>query len=51
MPSIQALATLGILLEIDVLKALQNNGITFNQTGNEFKDNSTGIINQIPENS
>jgi len=39
------------LLEIDVLKALQNNGITFNQTGNEFKDNSTGIINQIPENS
>jgi transcriptional regulator with XRE-family HTH domain len=49
MPSIQSLVTLGSLLEIDVLKVLQNNGITFNQTGNEFKDNSTGIINQIPD--
>lgn len=49
MPSIQSLATLGSLLEIDILKALQNDGITFNQTGNEFKDNSTGIINQLPE--
>lgn len=49
MPSIQSLAALGSLLEIDILKALQNDGITFNQTGNEFKDNSTGIINQLPE--
>ncbi|QJP33311.1 hypothetical protein F0365_02255 [Nonlabens sp. Ci31] len=48
-PSIQSLAILGDLLEIDIIKALKSNGITFNQSGNEFKDNSTGIINQIPK--
>jgi transcriptional regulator with XRE-family HTH domain len=48
MPSIQSLAKMGSFLEIDILKALQNDGITFNQKGNEFKDNSTCIINQLP---
>ncbi len=48
-PSIQSLAILSDLLDINVLEILKNNGVNFYQSDNEFKDNSIGIINQLPE--
>lgn len=47
-PSIIQLSKLAELLEIDILELLKEQGIIFNQSNNEFKnDNGSYIINNL----
>jgi transcriptional regulator with XRE-family HTH domain len=49
-PSLMQLSKLGEFLEFDMLELLKEQGVTFNQSNNEFKDNSGSyIINNFPE--
>lgn len=43
-PSVTQLSKLSTLLDFDVLELLREEGITFNQSNNEFKDSSNGIV-------
>ena len=50
-PSIEQLSKLGELLDFNSLDLLRENGITFNQSNNEFNENSSGVImNNYPDN-
>jgi transcriptional regulator with XRE-family HTH domain len=48
-PCLKALAILEDELEVNILEVLKSQGIVFNQTGNSFKDQSTGIVNGFPK--
>jgi len=49
-PSLVQLSKLGEFLEFDMLELLKEQGVTFNQSNNEFKDNSGSyIVNNLPE--
>ena len=43
-PSLTQLSKLAEILEFNLLDMLQEQGLVFNQTNNEFKDNSNGIV-------
>jgi len=43
-PSLTQLSKLAEVLEFNLLDILQDQGLIFNQTYNEFKDNSNGIV-------
>lgn len=43
-PSLTQLSKLAEVLEFNLLDMLQEQGLVFNQTNNEFKDNSNGIV-------
>ena len=43
-PSLTQLSKLAEVLEFNLLDMLQEQGVVFNQTNNEFKDNSNGIV-------
>ena len=49
-PSLLQLSKLGEFLEFDMLGLLKDQGVIFNQSNNEFKDNSGSyIVNNLPE--
>jgi len=43
-PSLTQLSKLAEILEFNLLDMLQEQGLVFNQSYNEFKDNSNGIV-------
>lgn len=43
-PSLTQLSKLAEVLEFNLLDILKDQGIVFNQSNNEFKDNSNGIV-------
>jgi len=45
-PSLTQLHKLAEILDFNLLELLQEQGFTFNQTNNQFKDNSSGIVFQ-----
>jgi len=50
-PSIEQLSKLSSYLDFDLLQLLEEQGAVFNQSNNEFKDNSGSyIVNNFPNN-